>query len=85
MTESKTFTGKVCWFSKNGIGFITRDDGQKDLFVHWTNIEMEGFKTLKAGQVVSFEIGANDRGPQAVKVKILKDVPKAKKVAEDEE
>ena len=77
MTESKVLTGKVVWFdSKRGIGFVARDDGQKDLFVHWTNIEMDGFKTLKAGQVVSFEIGANDRGPQAVGIKVIKDVPK---------
>jgi len=84
MTESKVLTGKVVWFdSKKGIGFIARDDGQKDLFVHWTNVEMEGYKTLKPGQVVSFEIGANDRGPQAVKIKVLKDAPKPEEREED--
>ena len=74
MTEklSNDFTGLVAWFdAKKGIGFITRDNGEKDLFVHWTNIEMEGFKTLKPGQPVSFEIGENHRGPQAINVKIL--------------
>ena len=76
MVESKVLTGKVCWFSKVGYGFITRDDGEKDLFIHFTNIEMEGYKTLRPGQIVSFEIGANDRGPQAIKVKVLKDAPK---------
>jgi len=73
MTElSNEKTGKVAWFDpKKGIGFITRDNGEKDLFVHWTNIEMEGFKTLKPGQPVSFELGENHRGAQAVQVKIL--------------
>ena len=65
-------TGVVAWFSSSkGIGFITRDNNEKDLFVHWTNIEMEGFKTLKPGQRVSFELGANDKGEQAVNIKIL--------------
>jgi len=80
MTENKVFTAKVCWFSpKTGIGFVTPDDpsanGGKDLFVHWSNIEMSGYKTLKPGQIVSFEIGKNERGPQAIHIKILKDVP----------
>lgn len=76
MTElSNDNTGKVIWFdSRKGIGFIERDNGEKDLFAHWTNIEMEGFKTLKPGQVVSFELGENHRGLQAVNIKIIKDV-----------
>lgn len=65
-------TGICAWFdAKRGIGFIERDNGEKDLFVHWSNIEMDGFKTLKPGQPVSFEIGENHKGPQAVMVKIL--------------
>ena len=74
MTEylDNSKTGIVAWFdSKKGIGFLERDNGEKDLFVHWTNIEMEGFKTLKPGQKVYFEIGENHRGPQAINVKIL--------------
>jgi len=70
-----SLTGKVCWFdSKRGIGFIERDDGQGDLFIHWSNIEMDGFKTLKPGQIVSYEEGENHKGIQAVNVKIIKDV-----------
>ena len=74
MTEtlSNDRTGVVAWFdAKKGIGFITRDNGAKDLFVHWSNIDMDGFKTLKPGQPVSFEMGENHRGEQAVNVKIL--------------
>ena len=67
-------TGMVVWFdSKKGIGFVAKDDGSGDLFVHWTNIEMDGFKTLKPGSVVSFELGENHRGPQAVNVKVLRE------------
>ena len=73
----KVLTATVCWFdAKKGVGFITKDDGSGDLFVHWSNIDMEGFKTLRPGQVVSYELGTNHKGPQAVKVVVIKDVPK---------
>jgi len=73
MTElSNDRTGKVSWFDpKKGIGFIERDNGEKDLFVHWSNVAMEGFKTLKPGQIVSFDIGENHRGEQAENVVVL--------------
>lgn len=75
MTESTRMTGTVCWFdSKKGIGFITKDDGSGDLFVHWSNVTMEGFKTLKPGQVVEYELGENHRGVQAVEVIVIRDV-----------
>ena len=75
MTDNQVMTGTCCWFDpKKGIGFITKDDGSGDLFVHWSNVAMEGFKTLKPGQVVSFELGENHRGVQAVNVKVIKDV-----------
>jgi len=62
-------TGIVCWFDpKKGIGFITKDDGSGDLFVHWSNVDMEGFKTLKPGQKVSYGLGENHRGSQATNV-----------------
>ena len=65
-------TGVVCWFDpKKGIGFITKDDNSGDLFVHYSNVQMEGFKTLKPGQKVSFALGENHHGPQAVDVKVL--------------
>ena len=73
MTDlEKDCTGVVAWFSSaRGIGFITRDNGDKDLFVHWSNIEMEGYKTLKAGQSVSFTIGENHQGQQGEHIVIL--------------
>ena len=62
-------TGTVKWFdNKKGFGFITPTDGGKDLFVHMSGIMMEGFKTLKEDQTVSFETGTSDRGPVATNV-----------------
>jgi CspA family cold shock protein len=75
MSKEKEFTGKVCWFdSRKGIGFIEKDDGTGDLFVHWSNVTMEGFKTLKPGQIVSYNLGENHKGVQAIDVRIIKDV-----------
>ncbi len=62
------YHGKVKWFSnEKGYGFIEADDGQ-DVFVHFTGITAEGFKTLDEGQSVSFEIIEGNRGPQASNV-----------------
>ena len=78
-------TGTVVWFDpKKGIGFIAKDDGTGDLFVHWSNVTMEGFKTLKPGQVVSYELGENHRGQQAVEVKVIKDVEPEQEQTEEE-
>ena len=64
-------TGKVKWFdSTKGFGFITGDDG-KDVFVHFSAIMSDGFKTLEEGQNVSFEIVDGARGPQAANVTVL--------------
>jgi len=73
MTDvGQRLTGKVVWFnSKKGFGFVSRDDGGGDLFCHYSNVQMEGFKELVSGQIVSFEIGKNNRGPQAVCVEII--------------
>ena len=69
----ETKTGECIWFSsRTGIGFIARDDGIGDIFIHYSNIVADGFKTLKAGDRVSFEIGENHRGEQAVNVRVLK-------------
>ena len=60
--------GKVNWFSnQKGYGFIQTDDG-KDIFVHFSAIESEGFKTLGQGQEVEFEISDGPKGPQAANV-----------------
>ncbi|GGN58774.1 MULTISPECIES: cold shock domain-containing protein [Oceanobacillus] len=61
-------TGKVKWFNaEKGFGFIEREDGD-DVFVHFSAIQAEGFKTLEEGQEVEFEIVEGDRGPQAANV-----------------
>ena len=67
------YQGKVKWFSNDkGYGFIEADDGE-DVFVHFTGILSEGFKTLDEGQSVSFEIIEGNRGPQAANVLKLND------------
>lgn len=67
--KSEKLSGKVVWFDPSrGYGYIERDDGTGDTFVHWSNIAMDGFKTLKPGQSVEFTIGENHKGPQAVSV-----------------
>ena len=64
-------TGTVKWFnSGKGYGFITNDDGSGDLFVHFSAIQADGFKTLNEGQKVDFEIIDGARGPQAANVKV---------------
>ena len=61
--------GKVKWFNDSkGYGFIERPDGEDDVFVHFSAIEMEGFKTLSEGQEVEFELVTGDKGPQAARV-----------------
>jgi CspA family cold shock protein len=62
-------TGTVKWFSDDkGFGFITPDDGDKDLFVHHTGINSEGYRSLQEGAKVSYEAEQGDKGPKAVNV-----------------
>lgn len=62
-------TGTVKWFNEaKGFGFLTQDDGGDDVFVHFSAIEGEGYKTLNEGQKVTFEVEAGAKGPQASSV-----------------
>jgi len=67
MSEVKT--GTVKWFNASkGYGFISPSDGEKDLFVHMSEIQMEGFKTLNEGQSVDYNEGTSEKGPCATNV-----------------
>jgi CspA family cold shock protein len=64
-------TGTVKWFNESkGFGFITPSDGSKDVFVHFSAIASEGFRTLAEGQQVSFNVENGPKGPQAVNVQV---------------
>ena len=64
--------GTVKWFNnQKGYGFITAEDG-KDVFVHFSGLNMEGFETLEEGAAVEFDITDGAKGPQAVNVEVVK-------------
>ena len=68
--EEQLAKGIVKWFSEQkGYGFITPEDGALDLFVHYTNIDMDGFKTLRDGQKVVFESAQGRKGTEAMNVR----------------
>lgn len=62
-------TGKVKWFNdKKGFGFISNEDGSGDIFVHYSAIVSEGFKTLSEGSTVEFEVIESNKGRRALRV-----------------
>jgi CspA family cold shock protein len=61
--DQETFTGTVIFFNKS-YGFISQGDNKPDLFAHYSDIAMEGFKSLKKGQKVSYQIGLNIKGQE---------------------
>jgi len=64
-------TGTVKWFNEaKGFGFITPADGSADVFVHFSAIKNDGFRTLDEGQEVTFNVESGDKGPQATDVQV---------------
>jgi CspA family cold shock protein len=67
-------TGTVKWFNdQKGFGFITREDGEKDCFVHYTAIQGSGFKSLREGEKVEFDVVQGDKGPAAENVRVVEE------------
>lgn len=72
MRDSNMATGTVKFFNQTrGFGFITPDDGSKDVFVHISAVERSGLTTLTEGQKVSFEVQPDARGPKAVDLQLV--------------
>lgn len=67
------FEGSVRWFNNaKGYGFVGRNDGGADVFIHYTAIQSDGYKTLKEGEAVTFDIIQGEKGPQADRVTPVK-------------
>ena len=63
-------TGKIKWFNDaKGFGFATPDDGSKDVFVHFSSIQGDGFKSLAEGDRIEFDVQPSEKGPKAANVK----------------
>ena len=64
--------GRVKWFNNaKGYGFILPEDGEEDYFVHYSSIQMDGYKTLKAGQLISFDILEGPKGSHAINIQMV--------------
>ncbi len=67
--------GKVKWFNENrGYGFIRRETGGNEIYVHYSHIAGEGFRTLSEGELVEFDISEGERGPEARNVRKMESV-----------
>lgn len=65
-------TGTVKWFNNTkGYGFVTPDDGEQDVFIHYSSITMDGYKSLKEGQKVQFDINEGPKGLHAANVQAV--------------
>jgi cold shock protein len=65
-------TGKIKWFNdQKGYGFIERDGGGEDVFVHYSGIEGEGYRSVEEGARVEFEVVTDAKGPRADKVRVI--------------
>ncbi len=68
-------TGVVKWFNNaKGYGFIVCDENQQDVFAHYSSIEMDGYRTLRAGQCVAFESIEGPKGMHAMNIKVLEEI-----------
>mgnify|MGYP000235838473 CR=1 FL=1 len=75
-TQQGKYHGTVKWFNNaKGYGFIIADDDNNDLFSHYSSINIEGYKTLKAGQLVNFDTKQVDGGIHAINISIASDSP----------
>jgi cold shock protein len=69
-----SITGTVKWFNdQKGFGFLTREDGEKDCFVHHTAIQGTGFKSLREGERVEFDVVQGEKGPAAENVRVVEE------------